>query len=55
MILDFDDELEYEVVTKDGESVYFDNKDDAREFFDNKENDALVFNRVATETLDVKE
>ncbi len=55
MILEHDDLIEYEVVTKDGESKYFEYRDEAQEFFDNKENDALIFNRVATEAIDTKE
>ena len=55
MILEWDDHIEYEVVSNDGDSTYFEDKDEAKKFFNDRENDSLLLNRVATETLETKE
>ncbi len=51
MTLEYGDHIEYEVVSREGESTYFADEDEAVAFFRDKENDALLLNRVATETL----
>ena len=53
MVVDMDDKVEYEVVTMEGESIYFKDAEEAKECFCDRENNALVLNKVAIEQMEV--
>ena len=53
MIVEWDDTVEYEVVTMEGESMYFEDAEEAKAYFYDEENNALILNRVATEEMEM--
>ena len=55
MIVEWDDTIEYEVVTMEGESMYFEDVEEAKAYFYDEENNALILNRVATEEMEMKD
>ena len=55
MIVEWDDTLEYEVVTMEGESIYFEDIEEAKAYFYDEENNALILNKIATEEIEMKE
>ena len=54
MITEWDDEVEYTVLLKNGKTMHFEDLEEAKELFYSYDN-ALILSRVCTEELEMKE